>query len=42
MISSIRQEKTIKKALDLGAKGYILKPFGKENLKKEINKAMSV
>lgn len=37
MISALRDSGTIEKALELGAHGYLTKPFGLEDVKKSIS-----
>lgn len=32
MLSSMADDKTVKKALELGASGFVAKPFGPEDL----------
>jgi len=42
IISAIGQEETINKAKELGAKGYVVKPFDNKQVAEEIKKALGV
>lgn len=40
VVSAVGQEEMIKKAMDLGAAGYIVKPFEEEKVLEEVKKAL--
>lgn len=39
MITSIGEEKYVKQCLDMGAKGFVIKPFDEDDVKRTIRKA---
>lgn len=41
MITSIGQEKYVRQCLDMGAKGFIIKPFAEDDVLETIRKAVS-
>ena len=40
VISAVGQEKVVDEAKELGAKGYIVKPFDNNQVKEEVNKVI--
>lgn len=39
MITSIGEEKYVKQCLDVGAKGFVIKPFDEDDVKRTVRKA---